>query len=184
MNNRVIAIVCVFLFLAAGALLLKKAGRKAPGGIVAGKTASSVKSGKKVKASRYGSQTSASAQTAPGQEGPRGRWAGVKPSIPRSLQYEKAMDLLDSQNYKEASAILRDLKGEYPEQSYEGMLLAYNEAESYFFSKSMNMARSAYQDFLSKYPDSPFTENAREALSFIDNFDKYKKMYVSPDDIK
>jgi outer membrane protein assembly factor BamD (BamD/ComL family) len=64
------------------------------------------------------------------------------------------------------------------------MLITYNLAESYFYSKSMKQAKQAYLDFLKRFPDSPLVENARAAIKFIDNFKRFKDMYSSPDDMK
>jgi len=182
MDNRVFAVLMVVLLLFAGFFGVRKAGRKKPG--TAPAKTRTLQKGKpgQAKVSRYGAPINANGAEAQ-EELSRGRWSNASATVPRSSQYEKAMDLMDSQNYEESANLLRELKSKYSEDTYDGMLLAYNEAESYFYGKSMNRARRAYQQFLEKYPDSPFTENVKAAIDFIDNIEKYKQSYVSPDQL-
>jgi TolA-binding protein len=95
--------------------------------------------------------------------------------------FEKALDLLDNKNYQEAAVQLISLSSKYPSSSYESMIITYNIAETYFYSKSMAQAKKAYLDFLKRFPDSPLADNARAAVGFIEKFKEYKDMYVSPD---
>lgn len=98
--------------------------------------------------------------------------------------FEKALDYLDSKNYLEASKKLRSMSDRYSPTSKEAMLITYNLAETYFYSKSMSQAKKAYIDFLKRFPNSPLAENAKAAIKFIDNFKRFKNMYTSPDDMK
>lgn len=96
--------------------------------------------------------------------------------------FNEVVDNIDKGEYKEAIVRIVELKQKYPPDSPQGEALQYLHADSLFGNTDLAAAKVAYEQFLKDYPDSPLKENVQSALEFIENIDKYKKMYVAPEE--
>ena len=64
----------------------------------------------------------------------------------------------------------------------EKTMAEFTLAQVYFTSKNFNVARDLFEKFIEKNPNHPMIENARDSISFIDNYDKIKNDYKSFED--
>ncbi len=96
--------------------------------------------------------------------------------------FTSVIENLNEGEFKEAIEKIVDLKKKYPPFSPQGEALQYLHADTLFGQTNLSEAKQAYEKFLKDYPNSPLKENVEDALEFINNIDKYKKMYVPPEE--
>lgn len=94
-------------------------------------------------------------------------------------RFEKIYECLNEYKFDQSlegvNAILND-----PNATGEEKVMAeFTQAQIYFTSKNFNVARDLFEKFIEKNPSHPMIENARDSISFIDNYDKFKNNYKS-----
>jgi len=105
----------------------------------------------------------------------------ILPGGVRGQEFKKSIDYLASGKWKVALPKLEELKRKYPPGSKEAELICYQIASCYFAYVDLQKALYEYKKFLKLYPDSPLADNARAAIKYIENIDRYRKTYVPPE---
>ena len=69
-------------------------------------------------------------------------------------------------SYQSAITRFKTLMGEYPDQKFQGEAV-FLIAESYYHEQNFSESLNSYEQFLKKYPRSPFTLQARKRLKAL-----------------
>lgn len=94
--------------------------------------------------------------------------------------YVKAIKMMSEKKFSDAERLFEDLskRTSNPEEISIAKLCI---AEIYFRNKSNAMALRMYKEIVKKYPNTQAAENAKAGISYLNNFEKYEKDYISPD---
>ncbi|MBF0407218.1 MAG: outer membrane protein assembly factor BamD [Candidatus Riflebacteria bacterium] len=95
-------------------------------------------------------------------------------------QYTNGIEQLEKDQLNEALSTFEDIVNRYPGTD-EASLAEYRIAQIHFRNKSNHMALQAYKKLVEKYPNSPVSENAKAAITYLETFEQHEKNYVSPD---
>jgi len=110
------------------------------------------------------------------------RRGAMNPAMRREFErrYEKGIELLEKQEYGEASRIFEQLLNESSDPQ-DASVAEYCLAEIYFRNKSNQRALEVFRRIVEKYPGTPAAENAKAGIEYLENFQKHEAEYVSPD---
>ncbi len=108
--------------------------------------------------------------------------APMTPAVRREFErrYEKGIELLEKQEYGEASRIFEQLLTESSDPQ-DASIAAYCLAEICFRNKSNVRALELFKEIVEKYPGTPAADNAKAGIEYLENFHKHEAEYVSPD---
>ena len=94
--------------------------------------------------------------------------------------YVKAVKLMSAHKYADAENIFDEICKRASDKE-EASIAKLCIAEIYFRNKSNAMALRMYKEIVKKYPNTQAAENAKAGISYLTNFEKYEKEYISPD---
>ena len=80
-----------------------------------------------------------------------------------------------------AMNIFKDILEEYP-RGEEASIATLCIAEIYFRTFNNEAALKLYKEIIEKYPGTQAAQNAAEAIKYLENFEKYEKSFVPPDE--
>lgn len=108
--------------------------------------------------------------------------APMTPAVRREFErrYDKGIELLEKQEYGEASRIFEQLLTESSDPQ-DASVAAYCLAEICFRNKSNTRALELFKEIVEKYPGTPAADNAKAGIEYLENFHKHEADYVSPD---
>ncbi|HOY66246.1 MAG TPA: tetratricopeptide repeat protein [Candidatus Ozemobacteraceae bacterium] len=111
-----------------------------------------------------------------------GRRNAMNPAMRREFErrYEKGIELLEKQDYAEASRIFEQLLNESADPQ-DASVAEYCLAEIYFRNKSNQRALEVFRRIVEKYPGTPAADNAKAGIEYLENFQKHEAEYVSPE---
>lgn len=111
-----------------------------------------------------------------------GQKSSMTPAVRREFErrYDKGIELLEKQEYGEASRIFEQLLTESSDPQ-DASIAAYCLAEICFRNKSNARALELFKEIVEKYPGTPAADNAKAGIEYLENFHKHEAEYVSPD---
>ncbi|HNW33690.1 MAG TPA: tetratricopeptide repeat protein [Candidatus Ozemobacteraceae bacterium] len=110
------------------------------------------------------------------------RKSSMTPAMRREFErrYEKGIELLEKEEYGEASRIFEQMLTESSDPQ-DASVAEYCLAEIYFRNKSNTRALEVFKQIVEKYPGTPAAENAKAGIEYLENFQKHEADYVSPE---
>lgn len=103
-----------------------------------------------------------------------------RPGEEFNRKYTQGLELLEKEEYAKALEVFEEIIKTYP-GSDEASMAEYRTAQIHFRNKSNNLALDVYKRIIQNYPNSPISENARAAITYLETFEQHEKAYVAPD---
>lgn len=103
-----------------------------------------------------------------------------KPGEEFNRKYTQGLEFMEKEEYPKAIEVFEEIIKTLP-GSDEASMAEYRMAQIHFRNKSNNLAMDVYKRIIQNYPNSPISENARAAVTYLETFEKHEKAYVAPD---
>lgn len=95
-------------------------------------------------------------------------------------QYKKGVEMMESGSYMDAIELFKTLMEQYPDGE-EASVAALCIADAFFKLKADKEAFKYYTLIVQRFPRTHAAENARAAIEYLENIEKFERKHISVD---